>query len=119
MLLATGLRGCLAGTLASELFEVGNCRFDLLGHEVVHVRPNRIALHPGQDEVSTKPVFDVFRVASASVVCIGALKAMGVYAVDTGDHHRLSALDGFQIVPKLRGVATGLCEAKSDRQWIL
>ena len=37
------------GTLDPELFEVGNCRFDLIGHEAVHVRAGRLSLPPGQD----------------------------------------------------------------------
>ena len=64
---ATSPHGCLAGTLAPELFEVGNCWFDLLGHEAVHVRADRLALPSGQDEISAKPVFDVVGVALASV----------------------------------------------------
>ena len=69
------------GTLAPELFEVGNCWFDLLGHEAVHVRAGRLLLPPGQYEVSTKPVSDVFGVAFAGVVRIGTLEAMGVDAL--------------------------------------
>ena len=66
---------------------MGNCRFNLLGHEAVHVRAGRLTLPPVQDEVSTKPVIDVFGVASASVLRIVTLDAMGVDAFDTGDHH--------------------------------
>ena len=59
------------------------CRFDLLGNEVVHVRAGRLALPPGGNEVSPKPVSDVFGVTFAGVVRIGALEAMRVDALDT------------------------------------
>ena len=90
----------------------------MLHHVMVYVCAACLSLAPGRDENSPKPVFDVFRVAYTSVVRIGALEAMGVYAVDSGYHQHLSAFDGFQIVPKRCGDSIGLCEAKSNRPLI-
>ena len=100
-------------TLAPELLEVGNCRFNLLGHEAVHVSAGRLALPPGEDQISPKSVFDVVRVASVSVVRSGAFEVMSVDAVDTRLHHCFAAVEGIEIVPKISGGAIGHGKVKS------
>ena len=65
-----------------------------------------------------KPVFYVFGVAFASVVCIGALDAIGVDAPNAGNHHCSVILDGLEIIPKLRVGAVGLSKAKSYYQLV-
>ena len=71
-----------------------------------------------QDRMKSRRSQSVTPVASVSVVRNDALEAMGVDALDAGNHHCFASLDGLEIVPKLLVAAISCCKAKSYRQLI-